>query len=119
MNVYGGGNQGDNNEAGSILTRLKAAGAESPAKAVGLVRDHFVAKLARVLLIDDTEFGDGDNAGRSIASYGVDSMIGAELQNWIFKELALDIAFQQLLSPSLTISKFAELVCGAQGIVVE
>jgi hypothetical protein len=119
MNFYGGGNQRGDHEAGSILTRLKAAGAESPAKAVGLVRDHFITKLSRVLLIDETEFGDDNNVGRSIASYGVDSMIGAELRNWIFKELALDIAFQQLLSPSLTILKFAELVCGAQGILVE
>ncbi|KAF1841194.1 polyketide synthase [Cucurbitaria berberidis CBS 394.84] len=119
MNVNGGGNQGGDDEAGSILTRLRAAGGESPAKAVGLVCDHFISKLARVLLVDETKFRDNDNAGRSIASYGVDSMIGAELRNWIFKELAMDIAFQQLLSPSLTISKFAELVCGAQGIPVE
>nr|D2E9X0.1 RecName: Full=Reducing polyketide synthase DEP5; AltName: Full=Depudecin biosynthesis cluster protein 1 [Alternaria brassicicola]ACZ57548.1 polyketide synthase [Alternaria brassicicola] len=119
MNVYGGGNQGGDGEAGSILTRLRAAGTESPAKAVDLVRDHFIAKLARILLVDEAEFGGDDNAERSIASYGVDSMIGAELRNWIFKDLGLDIAFQQLLSPSLTISKFSELVCGAQGIVVE
>ncbi|KAH8692502.1 polyketide synthase [Phaeosphaeriaceae sp. PMI808] len=118
-NVYGGGNQRGDDEAGSILTRIRAAAAESPAIAVDLVRDHFIAKLARVLLVDETEFGDDDNAGRSIASYGVDSMIGAELRNWIFKELALDIAFQQLLSPSLTILKFAELVCGTHGILVE
>ncbi|CCF33226.1 hypothetical protein CH063_00138 [Colletotrichum higginsianum] len=118
MQACGGGNQGGADEAGSILTRVKVAGEESPAKAAGLVRDHFVAKLARVLLVDETEFGEEDS-GRSIASYGIDSMIGAELRNWIFKELALDIAFQQLLSPSLTISKFAELVCVTQGILVE
>jgi hypothetical protein len=82
MNIYGGGNQRGDDEAGSILTRLKAAGAESPAKAVGLVRDHFITKLSRVLLVDETEFGDDNNVGRSIASYGVDSMIGAELRNW-------------------------------------
>lgn len=117
MQVYGGGNQGSDQEVGSILTRLKAAGEESAAKAAGLVRDHFIAKLARVLLVDETEFG--NDAERSIASYGVDSMIGAELRNWIFKELGLDIAFQQLLSPSLTILKFAELVCVNQGIAVE
>lgn len=110
MNIYGGGNQGGDNKARSILIRLRAAGAESPAKAVDLVRDHFIANLSRVLLVDETEFGDDDNAGDSIASYGVDKMIGAELRNCIFKELALDIAFQKLRSPTLTISKFAELV---------
>lgn len=34
-----------------------------------------------------------------VAKYGLDSMIGAELRNWIFKEYALDIPFQQLLGP--------------------
>ncbi|RKK69506.1 Lovastatin diketide synthase mokB [Fusarium oxysporum] len=115
MNQLDGANQGDG-EAGSILSRVKAA--DSPAQAASLVRDHFIAKLARVLLLDVEEFSD-ESSGRSIASYGIDSMIGAELRNWIFKELGLDIAFQQLLSPSLTIPKFAELICGSQGIFVD
>ncbi|KAJ5617564.1 Acyl transferase/acyl hydrolase/lysophospholipase [Penicillium hordei] len=59
-------------------------------EAVQVVREHFIAKPC---------------------SYGVDSMIGAELRNWIFKELGLDISFQQLLGPSLTITKFAEDIC--------
>lgn len=45
-------------------------------------------------------------------------MIGAELRNWIFKELALDIPFQQLLGPGLTITKFATQVCANQGVSV-
>ena len=52
-------------------------------------------------------------------SCGVDSMIGAELRNWISKELAVETALNKLFSPSITVSKFSELVCGAQGIVVE
>ncbi|KAK2612303.1 Reducing polyketide synthase dep5 [Conoideocrella luteorostrata] len=114
MKQQGGENQGGS-EIRSILAQVMAA-AKSPAQAASLVRDHFVCKLARVLLLDEGEFDDNDS-GRSIASYGIDSMIGSELRNWIFKELALDIAFQQLLSPSLTISKFAELVCISQGII--
>ncbi|EAT86508.2 hypothetical protein HBI56_102290 [Parastagonospora nodorum] len=119
MNVYSGGDKEGEDEAGSIVQSLRAAGTELPAKVVRLVCDHFITKLARVLLVKEMEWGQENNAERSIASYGVDSMIGAELRNWIFKELALDIAFQQLLSPSLTITKFAELVCNAQGIIVQ
>jgi hypothetical protein len=33
-----------------------------------------------------------------------------------FKELGLDISFQQLLGPTLTITKFAEQVCAKNGI---
>nr|ART35008.1 polyketide synthase [Fusarium bulbicola] len=115
INQLDGANHGDG-EAGSILSRVKAA--SSPAQAISLVRDHFVSKLARVLLLDVEEFSD-ESSGWSIASYGIDSMIGAELRNWIFKELGLDIAFQQLLSPSLTIRKFSELICVSQGIFMD
>ncbi|KAJ6180375.1 Acyl transferase/acyl hydrolase/lysophospholipase [Penicillium mononematosum] len=86
----------------SILSSLLGLEVIEAAQAV---RDHFIAKLARMLMLIMDEFEE-DN--RSISSYGVDSMIGTESRNWIFKELGLDISFQQLLDPSLTIAKFAE-----------
>jgi hypothetical protein len=57
-----------------------------------------------------------DPQARSIASYGIDSGIGAELRNWIFKEYRIDIPFQQLLAPTLTIAKFATQACESVGI---
>ena len=45
---------------------------------------------------------------KMVASYGIDSVIGAELRTWIFKDLAIDVPFQQLLGPSLTVTKFAD-----------
>ncbi|KAJ5029838.1 hypothetical protein PSV08DRAFT_244351 [Bipolaris maydis] len=110
MNICSGGDQGADGDTSSILMRLKAAGAESPAKAIYLVRNQFIAKLSRLFLIDEAEFSADENAERSIVSYGIDSMIGAELRNWIFKELTLELAFHQLFSSSLTISRFSELV---------
>ena len=95
----------------SVLSVVKAAA--SPAEAIATVAEHFVNKLARMLLMDPEEF---DTYNKSIASYGIDSMVGAELRNWIFKEYKMDIAFQQLLGPALTITKFAMQVCSAQGI---
>jgi hypothetical protein len=75
--------------------------------AVQAVREHVIGKFFRMLMLGMDEF---EEERRFIASYGVDSMIGAELRNWIFKELGLDISFQQLLGSSLTITKFAEHV---------
>lgn len=98
----------------SILASIRTA--KSPAEAVDLVTEHFTNKLSRLLLIDLTNFGD---PAAPIASYGLDSMIGAELRNWIFREYALDIPFQQLLGPTLTIEKFATQVCANQDVVVE
>jgi hypothetical protein len=90
----------------SILTSIRAA--ESPVEAVALTCKHFIDKLARMLMLDPA---DVDAEVGPIASYGIDSMVGPELRNWIFKELAMDMPFQQLLGPSLTISKFATQVC--------
>ena len=98
----------------SILASIRTA--KSPAEAVDLVTEHFTNKLSRLLLIDLTKFGD---PAVPIASYGLDSMIGAELRNWIFKEYALDIPFQQLLGPTLTLGKIATQVYTNQGVVVE
>lgn len=98
----------------SILASIRTA--KSPAEAVELVTEHFTNKLSRLLLIDLDNFAD---PATPIANYGLDSMIGAELRNWIFKEYALDVPFQQLLGPTLTIGKFAAQVCANQGAVVE
>lgn len=98
----------------SILASIRSA--QSPAEAVDLVTEHFTNKLSRLLLLDVDSFNDPTV---TIAQYGLDSMIGAELRNWIFKEYAFDVPFQQLLGPTLTIQKFAIQVCANQGIVME
>ncbi|KAF7524694.1 hypothetical protein G7054_g11326 [Neopestalotiopsis clavispora] len=90
----------------SILSAIKNAA--SPAEAISAVNEHFIDKLARMLMLN---VEDVDAESGSIASYGIDSMIGAELRNWIFKEYRMDVPFQQLLGPTLTISKFATQVC--------
>ncbi|KAM7220166.1 hypothetical protein V8F06_004494 [Rhypophila decipiens] len=98
----------------SILRLIKGNGVSSD-EALEAVKKHFIAKLARVLMMDAADFNE---ESRSVASYGIDSMIGAEIRNWIFTELGFDIAFQQLLGPGLTIAKFAELVCKNKGDIV-
>jgi len=54
--------------------------------------------------------------GRSVASYGLDSMVGAELRNWLFKELGLNIAFQDLLATTLSFRGLSKLVLDGFGI---
>ncbi|KAI0017755.1 KR domain-containing protein [Xylariomycetidae sp. FL0641] len=103
--------EGGANGAENILATIKAAA--SPAEAVVAVSEHFAGKLARMLMLD---MADIDPHAGSIASYGIDSMIGAELRNWIFKEYRIDVPFQRLLGPALTIAKFAGQVCSAHGV---
>ena len=95
----------------SILSSIKAAA--SAKEAASVTSEHIVGKLGRMLMLDA---GQIDTESRSIADHGLDSMIGAELRNWIFKEFAMDVPFQQLLSPNLTIARFATQVCESLGI---
>jgi hypothetical protein len=99
---------------GNVIDSIKTA--ETPAEAIGIINGHFCAKLSRLLMVDIEEI---QVDARSVASYGLESMIGAELRTWIFKEYSLDIPFQQLLAPGLTISAFSKIVCGAHGVAVE
>jgi hypothetical protein len=98
----------------SVLAAIKAAA--TPAEAAALAAVHFVGKLARLLMLAED---DVDPASGSIASYGIDSMIGVDLRNWIFKEFRMDIPFQQLLAPALTIDKLSVRLCAHNGITAE
>ncbi|TGO51615.1 hypothetical protein BOTNAR_0350g00100 [Botryotinia narcissicola] len=77
-------------------------------EAVNYVSEHLVQGLSTVLMINKDEI---NPQARAIASYGLDSMIGAEFRNWIFTEFKVDIPFQQLLAPNSTIASFAEILC--------
>lgn len=97
--------------AASIVGAMR--GAESPQRAQELARAHIVTKLARMLVLDTEAFEDAD---RSVASYGIDSMVGAELRNWIFREFGVDVPFQRLLAPSMTPDTLAGIMCENVGI---
>jgi NAD(P)-dependent dehydrogenase (short-subunit alcohol dehydrogenase family)/aryl carrier-like protein len=43
------------------------------------------------------------DVSRDMASYGIDSMISAELRNWLFKTFGLDISFVTLVGKGMTI----------------
>lgn len=46
----------------------------------------------------------------TVASYGLDSMIGSDFRNWMFREFKVDVSFQQLLSGRLTIVDLAKVL---------
>ena len=100
---------GDGANAGqSALASIKSA--TLPSEAVQTATGHIVDKLGRMLMLEADQF---DLDTRSIGDHGLDSMIGAEFRNWVFKEFGMDVPFQQLLAPTLTIAKFSAQVCAA------
>ncbi|KAF7533617.1 hypothetical protein G7054_g6912 [Neopestalotiopsis clavispora] len=81
----------------------------SPEAAIETVTAHVARRLARLLMLDETKVLEEASRG-SVASHGLDSMIGAEFRNWIFREFGVDVPFQQLLGGSFTISELAAIL---------
>jgi hypothetical protein len=76
-------------------------------QAVADVAAYLSRRLGRVLMIEEDAI---DMTQKSVASHGLDSMIGAEFRNWIFREFKIDLPFQQLLAGSLTILELAQKI---------
>ncbi|KAL8881908.1 MAG: hypothetical protein Q9198_000994 [Flavoplaca austrocitrina] len=101
----GGSSTDVNNNTGSIIANVRSS-KFSRHDARVTIATRICQRLARLLSFDvkDVVYEDG----RSVASYGLDSMIGTEFRNWLFKEFGSDIPYQRLLAPNLTIMELAE-----------
>lgn len=89
-----------------IISTIRQAASRDAA--VTAVAEHVAERLGRLLMLDNAKM---HTTQRSVASHGLDSMIGAEFRNWIFREFRVDIPFQQLLAGSLTIFELARILC--------
>ncbi|KAM3080176.1 hypothetical protein ACMFMF_003585 [Clarireedia jacksonii] len=67
-----------------------------------LMRIH--ARVARALYVAVEDI----DITKPINSYGIDSMVAAEVRNWLFQALGVNISLLNLLHPTLTIEKLAE-----------
>ncbi|MCJ1309500.1 hypothetical protein MMC25_003160 [Agyrium rufum] len=85
-----------------IVTSIKSA--KTMDDAITATTSCLIQRLSRLLMVDVADF---QTDSGSIGNYGIDSMIGAEFRNWIFREFKVDVPFQRLLAADLTIRKFA------------
>lgn len=108
------GSGGGNNSDSDIGSELKAAQAKGPGEVLLVIARTVVDKLSRMLLVPAEDF---EFEGSSVASYGIDSMIGAELRNWLFKQFGLEISFQQLLGSTMSVKALAVAVAQQMGFV--
>ncbi|KAM3565547.1 hypothetical protein ARSEF4850_001360 [Beauveria asiatica] len=94
----------------AVQSALKAAA--TPQAAAEAVFAGLKQKLAGMLSIsiDDVQ------ADRSVASYGVDSLISVELRNWVRDELAAQIQSMELMS-SLSMMQLAETMARRSRLV--
>ncbi|KAL8902624.1 MAG: hypothetical protein Q9207_004524 [Kuettlingeria erythrocarpa] len=97
-----------------IMDTLRKTSADDPDAAIEAISRHIMQRCSQILMRDLEEF---EMEGLSVADYGLDSMIGAELRNWLFKEFGLDMPFQRLLAPKLTFKALSVEVGAKLGIV--
>ncbi|KAI0860776.1 reducing type I polyketide synthase [Xylaria cubensis] len=101
--------QGENNKSimsVSILEFIqRSTDSDDEQHVLEVATKHITKRLARLLVMEEEAM---DPTARSVSSHGLDSLIGAEFRNWIFREFKVEMPFQQLLSPSVTISGLAK-----------
>lgn len=107
----GGGGNGSN----SFAATIKEASSEGPEAIMAVIAKHIAKCMSSILMIPVDDF---QLDGPSLGSYGLDSMIGAEMRTWIFKEFGLDYPFQKLLAPTLTFKGLAGVVAEKMGITM-
>jgi hypothetical protein len=78
--------------------------------ALALVAQHIIEKCSTILMVPVENF---EVEGPSVASYGLDSMIGTEMRSWLFKTFGLKIPFQELLSSSLSFAELSKVALAA------
>jgi hypothetical protein len=76
---------------------------------------HIVERCARILGSEPDTF---QLEGRSLGNHGVDSMIGVELQRWLFTEFGLQVSVTTLSDPKTTFAGLARTVAGHLGMLV-
>lgn len=103
-----------NRSGGDFLGTLKSTVVQGPEAVTQVIANHIMKRCSSILMTPEDSF---DLEGKSVAAYGLDSMIGAELRNWLFKEFGLDIGFQMLLAPTLTFKALSVRVGETLGVL--
>ena len=83
----------DFTDAGGRSTFLLTA-VTTLAQATDLIQNVVASKLAKSMMISIDEI----DVNRPVSSYGVDSLVAAEMRNWCFRDLKADISVFELLS---------------------
>ena len=99
----------------SFAATISEAMSEGPEAILTVIAKYIAKRMSNILMVPVDEF---ELDGPSLGSYGLDSMIGAEMRTWIFKEFGLDYPFQELLAPTLTFKGLARAVAEKMNFIV-
>lgn len=101
-------------EEGDELGELKGSltAVTTLAQATDLIQNAVASKLAKSMMVAIDEI----DVNRPVSSYGVDSLVAAEMRNWCFKDLKADISVFELLSGN-PITVLAEQIANKSSLV--
>ncbi|KAI8626148.1 hypothetical protein F5Y19DRAFT_478754 [Xylariaceae sp. FL1651] len=102
---------GGQGPGGSFISTLSGMAQDDMLKALGT---HIAERTARILGLEPDAL---ELEGASVASYGIDSMIGVELQRWLFTEFGLQIGIATLSGPETTFGKLGRAVAEHSGLI--
>ncbi|KAF1955974.1 polyketide synthase [Byssothecium circinans] len=109
----GGNERGNNAGVASLRGEFEEAVKAGPAersRTVALVTDAIVKTVAQMLFVDAS----GVDASRTVADYGVDSLIAAELRNWFNVAFGVDVSMLEMLDTATSMKMLAnKIVDGA------
>lgn len=101
-------------EAGDTMGEFKGAvtAVTTLSQATDLIQNVVASKLAKSMMISMDEI----DVNRPVSSYGVDSLVAAEMRNWCFKDLKADISVFELLGGN-SITALAEQIATRSALV--
>ena len=100
----------EGDEMGELKGSLTAV--TSIAQATDLIQNVVASKLAKSMMIAMDEI----DVNRPVSSYGVDSLVAAEMRNWCFRDLKADVSVFELLSGN-SITVLAEQIANRSTLV--
>ena len=100
----------EGDEMGELKGSLTAV--TTLAQATDLIQNVVASKLAKSMMIAMDEI----DVNRPVSSYGVDSLVAAEMRNWCFRDLKADISVFELLSGN-SITMLADQIANRSALV--
>ena len=100
----------EGDEMGELKGSLTAV--TTLAQATDLIQSVVASKLAKSMMIAIDEI----DVNRPVSSYGVDSLVAAEMRNWCFKDLKADVSIFELLSGK-SINMLADQIANRSALI--
>jgi acyl carrier protein len=93
----------------NVVARMNSAA--TPAEKKNIAVGAVIQRIGQLLSVQVDEI----DQGRPMAQYGLDSLVAAELRNWLMTTFRIQIPLMQMLSPTTTIQDLVDILIEKHG----